>query len=84
MLVNLFNPRVIVLGGYFARLADRLIPAARQELARLGMTGAVERCSFAASDLGFGAAARGAAGVVVERALSDPTAISIRQPLPSG
>ncbi|WP_327047901.1 ROK family protein [Microbispora sp. NBC_01189] len=84
VLVNLFNPRVIVLGGYFARLADRLIPAARQELARLGMTGAVERCSFAASDLGFGAAARGAAGVVVERALSDPTAISIRQPLPSG
>ncbi|SDJ21110.1 hypothetical protein [Nonomuraea jiangxiensis] len=39
------------------RLADRLIPAARQELARLGMNGAVERCRSAASDLGFGAAA---------------------------
>jgi predicted NBD/HSP70 family sugar kinase len=79
-LVNLFNPRVIVLGGYFARLADRLIPAARQEMARLGMNGAVERCRFAASDLGFGAASRGAAGVVVERALSDPTGIAIRIP----
>ncbi|MEV4300853.1 ROK family transcriptional regulator [Microbispora rosea] len=78
MLVNLFNPRVIVLGGYFARLADRIIPAARQELARLGMSEAVERCRFAASDLGFGAASRGAAGVVVERALSDPTSIAIR------
>ena len=77
-LVNLFNPRVIVLGGYFARLADRLIPAAQQELARLGMSGAVERCRFAASDLGFGAASRGAAGAVVERALSDPTSIAIR------
>ncbi|TQS18653.1 ROK family protein [Microbispora sp. KK1-11] len=78
MLVNLFNPRVIMLGGYFARLADRLIPAAEQELARVGMSGAVERCRFAASDLGFGAASRGAAGVVVERVHSDPTSIAIR------
>ncbi|MEU6786752.1 ROK family transcriptional regulator [Nonomuraea angiospora] len=78
MLVNLFNPRVIVLGGYFARLADLIIPAAQQTLARLGMSDAVERCRFAASDLGFGAASRGAAGVVVERALSDPTSISVR------
>ncbi|TQS02593.1 ROK family transcriptional regulator [Microbispora sp. SCL1-1] len=78
MLVNLFNPRVIVLGGYFARLADRIIPAAEQELARVGMNGAVERCRFVASTLGFGAASRGAAGVVVERALSDPTSIAIR------
>ncbi|RVX39079.1 putative NBD/HSP70 family sugar kinase [Nonomuraea polychroma] len=80
MLVNLFNPRVIVLGGYFARLADLLIPAAQQALARLGMSDAAERCRFVASDLGFGAASRGAAGVVVERALSDPTSISIRMP----
>lgn len=78
MLVNLFNPRVIVLGGYFARLADQIIPAAQQELARVGMSCAAERCRFAASDLGFGAASRGAAGVVVERALSDPTSIAIR------
>ncbi|MFD0475421.1 ROK family protein [Nonomuraea thailandensis] len=78
LLINLFNPRVIVLGGYFARLADPLIPAAQRELARTGMSDAVERCRFAASDLGFGAASRGAAGVVVERALSDPTSISIR------
>ncbi|WP_310742167.1 ROK family transcriptional regulator [Microbispora sp. H13382] len=79
-LVNLFNPRVIVLGGYFARLADRLIPAAQGELVRLSITGAADRCRFVASDLGFGAASRGAAGVVVERALADPTAIAIRHP----
>ncbi|MEU8324288.1 ROK family transcriptional regulator [Nonomuraea sp. NPDC048881] len=83
MLVNLFNPRVIVLGGYFARLADLLIPAAERELARLGMSGAAGRCRFVASDLGFGAASRGAAGVVVERALSDPANIEIRHPQPS-
>ncbi|NUR87464.1 MAG: ROK family transcriptional regulator [Nonomuraea sp.] len=78
MLINLFNPRVIVLGGYFARLADRLIPEAQLALAGLGMSDAAERCRFAASDLGFGAASRGAAGVVVEQALSDPTSIAIR------
>jgi predicted NBD/HSP70 family sugar kinase len=74
-LVNLFNPRVIVLGGYFARMAAHLIPVAQAELDRLTMAGPAGRCSFVASDLGFGAASRGAAGTVVERVLSDPTAI---------
>ncbi|WP_214111319.1 ROK family protein [Acrocarpospora catenulata] len=78
MLVNLFNPRVIVLGGYFAQLADRIIPVAQAELERLGMTAAADRCSFAASNLGFGAASRGAVHVVIERVLSDPTTIAIR------
>lgn len=78
VLVNLLNPRVIVLGGYFARLADRLIPLAQAELERVGMNDPARRCHFAASDLGFGAASRGAAGVVVERVLSDPTTIAIR------
>jgi predicted NBD/HSP70 family sugar kinase len=77
-LVNLFNPRVIVLGGYFARLADQIIPVAQTELERWGVAGSVARCSFLASDFGFGAASRGAAGVVVERVLSDPTTIGIR------
>ncbi|GGL21289.1 hypothetical protein GCM10007964_74040 [Sphaerisporangium melleum] len=78
LLVNLFNPRVIVLGGYFARLADQIIPVAQAELDRLGMTSAAERCGFAASTLGFGAAARGAVNVVIERVLSDPTTIAFR------
>ncbi|GAA3239021.1 ROK family transcriptional regulator [Actinocorallia longicatena] len=76
ILVNLFNPRVIVLGGYFARLSDHLIPLAEAELERLGMDHAARRCGFAASGLGFGAASRGAAGVVVDRVLSHPTSIA--------
>ncbi len=78
LLVNLYNPRVIVLGGYFAQLADRIIPVAQAELRRLGMTVAAARCDFAASNLGFGAASRGAVNVVIERVLSDPTTIAIR------
>ncbi|NUT45338.1 MAG: ROK family transcriptional regulator [Thermoactinospora sp.] len=77
-LVNLFNPRVIVLGGYFAQLAEALIPVAQEELERIGVAGSVARCRFVASDLGFGAASRGAAGVVVQRVLADPTLIAVR------
>ncbi|MEO3859369.1 ROK family transcriptional regulator [Acrocarpospora sp. B8E8] len=80
MLINLFNPRVVVLGGYFAQLADRIIPVAQTELDRLGMTAATDRCGFAASDLGFGAASRGGVHVIIERVLSDPTTIPIRTP----
>ncbi|GAA0991895.1 ROK family transcriptional regulator [Acrocarpospora macrocephala] len=79
-LVRLFNPRVIVVGGYFARLSEHLLPRAQAELTRLGVTGTVAHCTFVASDLGFGAASRGAAGVVVDRVLADPTAIEILPP----
>ncbi|GAB3825213.1 hypothetical protein GCM10027610_004710 [Dactylosporangium cerinum] len=77
ILVNLFNPRVIVLGGYFAELADHLIPSAQANLARLAVASTAARCHFVASHLGFTAAARGGAGVVVERMIEDPTAVSL-------
>jgi predicted NBD/HSP70 family sugar kinase len=75
ILVNLFNPRVVVLGGYFADLADHLIPAAQAQLTRLAMASPAARCHFVASDLGFTAAARGGAGAVIERMIEDPTAV---------
>ncbi|WP_327004865.1 ROK family transcriptional regulator [Dactylosporangium sp. NBC_01737] len=77
ILVNLFNPRVIVLGGYFAELADHLIPSAQANLARMAVASTAARCHFVASHLGFTAAARGGAGVVVERMIEDPTAVSL-------
>jgi predicted NBD/HSP70 family sugar kinase len=73
VLVNLFNPRVVVLGGYFADLADHLIPAAQSQLTRLAMASPAARCHFVASDLGFTAAARGGAGAVIERMIDDPS-----------
>jgi predicted NBD/HSP70 family sugar kinase len=75
ILVNLVNPRVLVLGGYFATLADWLIPPARAELDRLAVAGPAAHCRFVASDLGFTAPARGAAGVVVDRVIADPTSV---------
>ncbi|WP_066372226.1 ROK family transcriptional regulator [Herbidospora mongoliensis] len=70
ILVNLFNPRAIVVGGYFAQLASRLIPPAQAELERRAVAGG--RCTIVASELGFEAASRGAAGMVVDQILDDP------------
>ncbi|MFF3445057.1 ROK family protein [Streptosporangium sp. NPDC002721] len=75
ILANLFNPRVIVVGGYFATLAEWLLPHAQAELERLVVAGSASRCRFVASDLGFGAASRGAASMVVNRLLDHPTMI---------
>ncbi|MEU8206342.1 ROK family transcriptional regulator [Streptosporangium sp. NPDC049046] len=80
ILANLFNPRVIVVGGYFATLAEWLLPHAQAELERLVVAGSANRCRFVASDLGFGAASRGAANMVVNRLIDHPTMIT--DPLP--
>lgn len=80
ILANLFNPRVIVVGGYFATLAEWLLPHAQAELERLVVARSANRCRFIASDLGFGAASRGAASMVVNRLIDHPT--MIMDPLP--
>lgn len=76
ILVNLLNPRVIVLGGYFARFRGQLIAEAQAELDRLAVAGPDARCLFVASELDFRAAAHGAAHVAVERVLADPTMVA--------
>ena len=78
-LVHIFNPRVIVLGGYFARLADQIIPTAQAELERLSMPDVAQRCRFVPSDFGFGAAVRGAAEVVTHQVISDPMSFPRRE-----
>ncbi|MEV6863381.1 ROK family transcriptional regulator [Streptosporangium subroseum] len=80
ILANLFNPRVIVVGGYFATLAEWLLPHAQAELERLVVARSANQCRFIASDLGFGAASRGAASMVVNRLIDHPT--MIMDPLP--
>jgi predicted NBD/HSP70 family sugar kinase len=76
LLVNLLNPQVIVAGGCFTLLAGHLLPAARLEMDRLAVAGAATGCRIVPSELGFTAAVRGAAGLVVESVLDDPTAVS--------
>ncbi|MEV7809092.1 ROK family transcriptional regulator [Microbispora sp. NPDC088329] len=83
IVANLFNPRVIVIGGYFASLAEWLLPHAQDQLQRLVMAAPATQCRFVASTLGFGAASRGAASMVVNQIIDDPTTIMDSLPRPA-
>ncbi|MFE9133029.1 ROK family protein [Streptomyces sp. NPDC007355] len=70
--VNLLNPEVIVLGGYFAAVAPYLLPSAMRELRARVVAGDAALCRVTGSVFGFSAAVRGAAGVIVEEVFADP------------
>ena len=74
-LANLFDPQVIILGGYFADLGEWILPVAQEalEAGTLARTG--EHLHLATSTLGFTAAAQGGALHAIERVISDPTAL---------
>jgi predicted NBD/HSP70 family sugar kinase len=76
ILVNVFNPRVLVLGGYFASLGDYLLDPMLAELHARVI--APDACEVALSTLGFTAAARGGAHVALEAVLDDPTLVALR------
>ncbi|MEW9532885.1 hypothetical protein [Microbispora sp. NPDC049125] len=82
IVANLFNPRLIVIGGYFASLAEWLLPHAQDQLQRLVVAAPAAQCRFVASTLGFGAASRGAS-MVVNRIIDDPTTIMDSLPRPT-
>jgi predicted NBD/HSP70 family sugar kinase len=78
ILVNVFNPGVIVLGGYFAVLGEFLLEPMTDELRDHVIAGAP--CRVSLSHLGFTAAARGGAHVALDAILSDPTLVPLLQP----
>ncbi|WP_351222379.1 ROK family transcriptional regulator [Streptomyces sp. NPDC002133] len=75
--VNLLNPDVIVLGGYFAAVAPYLLPAAMRELRDRAVAGDSAVCRVTGSALGFTAAVRGAADVIVEEIFADPGRVGV-------
>ena len=76
-LIDVFNPAVFVLGGYFAvvghLLMDRLIAELRSQVFAPEVAGA----RIVLSTLGFTAAVRGGAHVVLETVFQDPTLVPI-------
>lgn len=64
-IVNLLDPEVVVLGGYFVSLAGWLIPAAEEELRARGVA-PEDGTRITASVLGHGAAAKGGAATVLD------------------
>ena len=66
---------MIILGGYFAPIADWILPAAREALEAGTLARSGEHLHLATSTLGFTAAAQGGAIHAIERVMSDPTTL---------
>jgi predicted NBD/HSP70 family sugar kinase len=76
ILVNVFNPQVIVLGGYFARFGPYLLEPMLGELTSRVIAPAAGGCRLELSTLGFTAATRGGAHVALESVFEDPTVVA--------
>jgi len=81
MLGNIFDPSVIILGGYFVALEEWILPRARRELIGGMLRRGDATPDLGVSGLGFSAAARGAALHAMDAVLSDPAAL-LASPLP--
>ena len=77
IIVNLVNPRVIVLGGFYSVLADFIIPRAVATLRERVIAPPAAICRIEASTLGFTAAAMGGALMVLDNVLDNPAAVQI-------
>jgi predicted NBD/HSP70 family sugar kinase len=81
ILVNVFNPNAIVLGGYFAELGEHLIGPMTAELRARVVAPDLAGCHIELSTLGFTAAIRGGAHVALDAVLDDPTRVVARLPV---
>jgi predicted NBD/HSP70 family sugar kinase len=78
ILINLLNPEVVVLGGYFAALGTHLTGPMTRQLTSLAATSGGGGCRVELSTLGLTAAARGGAQLVLESVIDDPTIVPVR------
>jgi predicted NBD/HSP70 family sugar kinase len=74
-LVNTLNPSVIVLGGFYARLAPLVNEVVLEELSRRALPAAREGLVILPGQYGLDAPLYGAGEVALERLLADPTMV---------
>lgn len=72
LLVDLLNPEVIVIGGYFSRISDHLKPVVETHLRRVDIRGPEGRPRLAASRLTLPSAAMGGAVRALDELFADP------------
>ncbi len=77
ILINVFNPGVVVLGGYFASLGPFLLGPMTAELRARVIAPDIGGCRVELSRLGFAAASRGGANVALEAVLDDPALVPL-------
>jgi predicted NBD/HSP70 family sugar kinase len=82
-LANVLSPEAIVLGGYFATLAEWLVPRIERELADHVLGARWSSCCVLVSELGERAAVRGAAALSLHEVLADPTIVRATAPATS-
>jgi predicted NBD/HSP70 family sugar kinase len=71
-LVNVFNPEVVILGGFFRDVAPWMLDEAEETMRALSIAPDAGGCQLSVSTLGFSAAALGAAIHTAERVFADP------------
>jgi len=72
-LLNLMNPAMVIVGGGLARLGDVLLTPLRESIGRRTHISSLVACEIRTSALGTHATAVGAATLVLEAALADPS-----------
>jgi predicted NBD/HSP70 family sugar kinase len=77
VLINLFNPEVVLLGGYFAVLGRFLLEPMAAELRVRVFAPDLAGARIVLSTLGFTAAVRGGAHVALESVFDDPTLVPL-------
>lgn len=80
LLVNVLDPAVVVLGGYFSHLGEPLLSRVRAEVTGRVLAPHAGGCDVRLSRLGFTAAARGAAETVLDDVFTDPAAFGVPVP----
>jgi predicted NBD/HSP70 family sugar kinase len=80
VLINLFNPDVIILGGYFGILGRFLTEPMTAELNKRVFGPELAGARVVLSTLGFTAAVRGGAHVALESVFDDPTLVPAGTP----
>ena len=76
LLVDVINPRAIVLGGYFPYLSGYLGDRVRDALLERVMAPGAGGCELLFSTLGFAAPARGGAYLALDRVYQDPSGVT--------
>lgn len=75
LLVDVLNPRAVVLGGYFAHLGAYMIDRVRAGVVERVMAPNAGGCEVLLSTLGFTAPSRGGAYLALDRVYQDPSAV---------
>lgn len=84
VLVNIVNPGALVLGGYFAALAEHLRPYVVHTLHERVVAPDAGGVDVRASELGFTAASRGGAVVALQQVFADPTRVPLARAAADG